>query len=72
MKELIATSEVATSEDKVSTGHKRWRMSLTASKHKKRKQMVAFHSEGVVKKFSNSVSLIFTRELRHDFENSPK
>lgn len=47
-------------------------MSLTASKHKKRKKMVAFHFEGVVKKFSNSVSLIFTRELRHDFEKFPK
>lgn len=53
-------------------GNKRWRMSLTASKHKKRKKMVAFHFEGVVKKFSNSVSLIFTRELRHDFEKFPK
>ena len=42
-------------------------MSLTASKHKRRKQMVTFHFEGVVKKYSNSISLIFTRELRHVF-----
>lgn len=63
IKELIATSEEKSLKGDTRDGE----MSLIANKHKRRKQLVTFHFEEVVKKYSNSISLIFTRELRHVF-----